>query len=333
MYSFFKYKFIEELQTRHKNSFKMCTKNNIEILPPILKRIGVVYHLAFLVVEIDPNDNKKNIKRPIGVITLNKNGRGKEKIYDMSKYEFCFDQINYKKEYYSLVDSPSFWPNKNEKNIEFLKMCLQDLLKISNECNLLKKPNKIEYDNYLSRISKLFPANYWIFFEALQKNSFQELDEEDLNNRKKEEELYKKQQKENKIKIAELSQKKQMLFYNSLTYDLSKFCKDELVPNLQGKGSYCKLQFYYLFGNLLRKIKPNLTEYLNCYNPELPQSELDKNYATSLDKLKVKLIKNYSKAIDNTICKNIAVDTLSKVLIIYLNALLLEDMHKQLIKV
>jgi len=332
MFSVFKYKFIEELQTRHKKSFKMCPSYNIEILPPILKRIGAIYHLAFLVVECDQNSDKKNIKRPIGIITLNKNGKGKEKVYDMQNYEFCFKEINYKKEYYSIVNSPSYWPNKNEKNIEFLRMCLQDLLKISNECGLFKKPNEAEYQNYLSRISRLFPSNYWVFFEELQKNEILEITESDLYERKQEELYYKQQQKINKVKLAELCKKKQTSFYKKIVYDLCNFCKQEIVFNLQNKGSYCKLQFYYNFGNELRKIKANLQDYTNCYNPELPQSELDKNYISLLDKLKVKIIKVYSKSIDNIICQNVTVDTLSKVLIIYLNALLVEDIHKRLIK-
>lgn len=332
MFSVYKYKFLEDMQVRHKNTFKLCQNETIEILPPILKKVGVIYYLAFMVVSCDYKSEKKNIKRPIGLILLNKNGKGKEKIYDMAEYEFCPREINYNKDYYSLVSSPSFWPNKNERNIEYLRMCLQDLLKISNECNLFKKPNQTEYQNYLSRISRLFPANYWTFFEALEKNEIKEISEKDLYERKQEEKYFKQQQKLNKIKLAEQSKVKQGLFYNQICKDLCAFCKKEIVSNLLGKGSYSKLQFYYLFGTKLREIKSKLSDYINCYNPELPQSELDKNYNEELDKLKVKIIKLYSNATDNVFYKNILIDTLSKVLIIYLNALLLEDMHKKLIK-
>lgn len=332
MFSVYKYKFLEDMQIRHKNSFKMCQKETIEILPPILKKVGVIYYLAFMVVSCDYKNENKNIKRPIGVILLNKNGKGKEKIYDMTEYEFCQKEINYQKEYYSLASSPSFWPNKNERNIEFLRMCLQDLLKISNECNIFKKPNQTEYQNYLSRISRLFPANYWIFFESLQNNDLEQVSERDLYNRTQEEKFFKEQQKLNKIKLAEQSKIKQVAFYNKICKDLSEFCKKEITPNLLGKGSYSKLQFFYLYGNKLREIKTKLNDYLNCYNPELPQSELDKNYNEQLDKLKVKVIKIYSNATENILYKNALVDTLSKVLIIYLNALLIEDIHKKLIK-
>ena len=332
MFNVYKYKFIEDMQIRHKNTFKLCQNETIEILPPILKKIGVIYHLAFMVVGCDYKSQNKSIKRPIGVILLNKNGKGKEKVFDMAEYEFCPSQINYNKEYYSLTSSPSFWPNKNEKNIEFLRMCLQDLLKISNECNIFKKPNITEYQNYLSRISRLFPSNYWVFYQALEQNEIEQINERDLYARKQEEKYFKQQQKINKLKLVEQTKVKQNVFYNKICKDICEFSKKEITPNLLGKGSYSKLQFYYLFGNKLKEIKANLDDYLNCYNPELPQSELDKNYLEQLDKLKVKIIKIYSNATDNVLYKNLLVDTLSKVLIIYLNALLLEDIHKKLIK-
>lgn len=333
MFSVYKYKFLEDLQVRHKNTFKMCQGDSIEILPPILKKVGVFYHLAFLVIDYNSKNPSKSIKRPIGIILLNKNGKGKEKVFDMSQFEFCKKEINYNKEFYSLTSSPSYWPNKNEKNIEFLRMCLQDLLKISKNCNMFKKPDKVDYQNYLARVSKLFPANYWIFFEALEQNEIEQISSYDLKKRKQEEYNYAEQLKLNRLKVVEQNKIKQNSFYKKLIEDISLFCKKEIIPNLLGKGSFSKLKFYQLFGAQLRKIKYNLQDYLNCYNIELSQSELDKNYESQLNKLKVKIIKIYSKASDNNFGNNITIDTLSKVLIIYLNALLIEDIHKKLIKI
>ena len=131
------------------------------------------------------------------------------------------------------------------------------------------------------------------FFEELEKNKIEEISTIDLKRRKQEEIYYAEQLKINKLKVAEQNNAKQKVFYKKICDDLSLFCKKEILPNLLGKGSYSKLKFYQLFGTKLRKIKGNLKDYLNCYNIELAQSDLDKNYEELLNKLKVQIIKIY----------------------------------------
>ena len=113
----FKFKSILNFEQTNKESFTICSKNNeISLLPPILKKVGLFFHLAFPVVELDKKNNLINIKRPIGVVLINKNG--KEKIFDLANFEFCNNLDNFDKIYYSVNTSSPYWPNKSPLNEE-----------------------------------------------------------------------------------------------------------------------------------------------------------------------------------------------------------------------
>ena len=137
MFSKYKYSFILELEKKYASSFKMCTTNKIEVLPPILKKIGLVYYLLFLVVE-EPllTQSYRPIKRPIGVIMLNKNGTEAEKMYDMQNYEFYPAKVDFEMEYFDINAYPTYWPNRTKENEERFKICLENLLVVAKNTNI-----------------------------------------------------------------------------------------------------------------------------------------------------------------------------------------------------
>ena len=73
MFSVYKYKYLEDMKIRHKNTFELCQNETLEILPPILKKIGAFYYLAFMVVESPAKTQEKNISKPVAVKTKKSN--------------------------------------------------------------------------------------------------------------------------------------------------------------------------------------------------------------------------------------------------------------------
>lgn len=333
MFNKYKYRFIEELEKKYASSFKMCTTNKIAVLPPILKKIGLVYYLAFLVIE-EPTKKQayKSIKRPIGIILTNKNGKDKEIVYDMQNYEFCPTKVDFEIDYFDIDSYPEYWPNRNKKNEEKYKICLENLLVVASKTNIFKKPNQRDYTNYLSKIRSFFPDSFWYFYEKLAKNEITEVTPELEFDREKAKIDHISRTLEVASKVRAKKDAKKLKFYNKAKQELFYFVKSELVPSLLGKGSYTKLLFFTMLGEKIKDFKKNLELYENCYDPILAESVLEKNMETCIENLKIEIVKIFSRATNNKLCKIISVDTISKVLIIFLNCLMLEDMHKKIIK-
>lgn len=333
MFSNYKYRFIEQLEKKYASSFKMCATNKIAVLPPILKKIGLVYYLAFLVIEEPTNkQNYKAIKRPIGVIMVDKNGKRDEKVFDMEKYDFCPSKVDFEIEYYSTDSYPDYWPNRSQNNVEKYKMCLENLQAVASKTNLFKKPNQKDYTNYLSKVKSFFPDSFWQFYESLQNNELIEITPEIEFDREKAKIDHVSKVLEVASKVRAKKQAKKLKFFNFVKQEVFSFVKTELSPSLLGKGSYTKLLFFYMLGKKIKEFKSKLECYENCYDPVLAESILQKNKEKCVDELKLESVKIFSRATNNTLYKTVSIDTLSKVLIIFLNSLMLEDMHKKVIK-
>ena len=108
------------------------------------------------------------------------------------------------------------------------------------------------------------------------------------------------------------------------------FLKKEVITSLKGNGSYTKLLFYTELGKYARNI--DYSKFENCYNPLLSKSVLNKNINQATEDIKFDILKIISKACKNILYNNIAVDTISKVLIVFLNAMLIEEMKNEAIQ-
>lgn len=333
MFNDYKYSFILELEKKYESSFKLCTTNKIAVLPPILKKLGLVYYLAFLVIE-EPKNNQtyKAIKRPIGIILINKNN-GKETLYDMQDYEFCPTKTDFEISYFDIDSYPEYWPNRNIKNEEKYKVCLENLRVVAHNTNIIKKPNQQDYNNYISKIRSFFPDKFWFFYETLSKNEIVEVSAELEFDREKAKIDHVSMQLEVANKVTAKKELKKAKFLNFLMHEIFNFVKVDLSPSLKGKGSYTKLIFFNMLGEKIRDFKKNISSYENCYDPILSETFLKKNQKKCIENLQIEVVKLFSRATKNSLYKIVSVDTISKVLIIFLNCLLLEDMHKKIIKI
>jgi len=406
MYNIFKYKYLQEIQEKYKSSFKLCKSNLISVLPPILKRIGAIYYLAFLVIENEltttnndvnnisninknntsnsdsnlnnsntdnnkienininnnnninnssninninnindsnnnnnnydcnnsnnKNNNKTNnlfisIKRPIGLILTTLNG--KEKIIDFKDFDFSFNNSNFNKIYYYKDTKQDFWPNENENNIERYRIYLDYLQKIVADINFVKGVNKQNYQNYLNKIKTFFPEQYWCFYEDLQRNEILQVDENDLQERKLLSEQSKIDSENEKRRLIYIQNNLKQNFTDKLKKDLITFTYNEILPLLKGKGSYTKLVFFNDLGKYFRDFNKVVNNYKMCYCPIISKEDIDKNILQAIEDENCEIVKIYARATKNPYCKINSIDALSKVMIVFLNALLLEEIH------
>lgn len=323
MQNIYKYSFLTELENKYQGYFKFS--KNIYLLPPILKKVGLIYYLAFLVIE-----KSNEIKRPIGVILINKVTL-QEKVYDMSDYEFCPTKPDFDYVYYNCNLFSNYFPFRNLETIENFKVSL-DKLAGASYSKFFNIDNN-EYQKYLARIKKLFPQEYNIFFEELEKNEIKPVDNEILARRNFTKIKFKLQK--NKIEkhqlIAEKILKKQLKkqFRNYIT----AFIKSKILPDLMGTGSYNKIVFYNKFGEYYKHFVKNIANNYNCYCMELDDNTRKQNILLLFEKEKNEVKKLLIESKNNTASKIDFIDSLSKVLIVFLNALLIEEIHNSVLPI
>ena len=322
-----KYKNILELENKYKNTFSFCKTNKISLLPPILKKIGRNYFFAFLVIEDNlPYNNE--VKRPIGIICINLKNQ-KEYFYDLKSYEFCSKNNDFNLIYYQTNNT--FWPKRTIENEEKYRICLDYLQKAINKKNIFKKTN-LFYEEYLNKVKLLFPTNYWIFFENLQNNHILKITHTIYEKRKRSNEEFLLEKEKKELLANKLIANKKNNFKEKFLSDIFQFCKKEILPILKGKGTYSKIQFFDLIGKEIKNIKKNIEKYSNCYNPLFNENTLKENYAKTFELTQIEIIKLFSKACNNNFLHNAAVDTIGKVLLVFLNALFIEELNGQAIQ-
>ncbi len=319
-----KYSFFTELEKKYQGYFKLA--KNVYLLPPILKKVGIINYLAFLVVE---NNEEKNIKRPIGIILINRI-TGQEKIYDMSEYDFCPTLSDFDYIYYNLNLENIFFPNKSLEMQEYFKVSL-DYLARSTSSKFFNIDNNI-YQKYLERIKKIFPKNYFIFFEELQKNQISPINNDNKIKRKisniDDPLIDNKSIKQRIIKNTILKKQFKIQIRNLIT----NYIKDDILPELKNNGSFGKICFYYEFGKYYKQFEKNITNNYNCYGEEIDEKIKNINIEILLKREKLAIRKILIEYKDNPKNKIDLVDALSKVLIVFLNALLVEEIHNSIIK-
>lgn len=335
MFNVYKYKYILELEQKYQNHFKLCSSNKIALLPPILKKVGLVYYLAFLVIEDNISNGIKKIKRPIGVILINKNTKGKEQVFDLENYEFCKQNTDFDQTHYIVDETSPFWPNRTPDNEENYRIILDNIQTLSNSTTLFKKPKDDGYSLYLNRLKSFIPDNYWNFYTQLEKNEIEEVSE-GIKSQRIVAKLEYRSENDKREKEREQTKKLNLINFQKQVINAGlDFAKNEIVPTLKGSGSYTKLLFYDMFGKTLRNFKKesNSDKYFNCFNPELPDYYINKNIDKVIDEFKVNIIKDFSKAKQNALYKIVSIDTISKVLIVFLNALLVEELKNTTIDI
>ncbi len=325
-YDIFKHKFLKNLEKKYSKNFALCKNNGIMVFPPIIKKIGLVYNLAFIVCD-KPENEFGFIKRPIGIIIVNKNG--KEKLIDLKDFEFCYRRNDFEIDIYKLKNNKNFWPDCSNANIEKIKKLLELLEKVFEKTTIFKKPNHNNYKSYIIGIKEFIPTNYWYFFEQLNTNKIFKVTKPVLQLRKNASAIHEEKLRE----IKSLRQKKivlnRQIFSAEIKQNMSAFIKKEVLPSLNKQASYTKLIFFKQIGKYIKQLNKNLNSFENCYDPMLTNEIIEKNKLEFFEKQKVEIIKLYSSACQNNAYKIARADVLSKVLIVFLNALLVEELHKK----
>ncbi|NCB48399.1 MAG: hypothetical protein EOM55_02065 [Clostridia bacterium] len=286
-YTIFKLSYILYLQKKYYPTFKLG-EENIYVLPPILKRRGLFFSLAFPVAK---RFDKNTISRPVGVILVNKNA--KEKFYDMSDYEFTNFSQDFKKKYtYKTYEQ------------EYLKVTLHLLLSCYPKFSVIKTKDYTE--KYLARLKNSFDEKFWNFYEDLQSNkitliSSKVIDERKLSLNNNCQKTYKK------LKIKEKIKKK-------VDFELKNFVRNEIWNTFKNKNAFSKLTFLDLLGATLKK----KFEFI------------DKN--DLLKQKKFEVVKNYAKSVNLLKVENENINYLSKLLIIFLNSMLIEEKENKVIE-
>lgn len=225
-YSIFKLSYIMYLQKKYYSVFKLG-KENIYVLPPVLKRRGLSLSLAFPVAK---RMGRNFVSRPIGVILVNKNA--KERFYDMNEFEFTNFSQNFEKEYmYKTYEQ------------EYLKATLNLLATCYPKLPFIMKK---EYNQkYLLRVKNSFDERYWTFYQDLIANKFFSVSKAVVKKRtdlEKKKDITKKNVSKSNFFI-----KKEVFF------ELKNFVFDEIWNNFEKEKEFSKLIFLELIGEILRK--------------------------------------------------------------------------------
>ncbi len=218
-YQCFRLNFIMYLQKKYYKNFKNW-RSDILVLPPVFKRIGLNVLLCFPIAKWLEEDN---ISRPIGVVSIDK--QGKETLYNLQDYEFSFENQDFDYQYpYSLQSQ------------EMIKVALD---KLYSSLPLIKGKQKrekiLEYEKYLQ---SLLPNEYFVFYNDLKNNQILPVSD------------YIKKIRKNTIKKQDVKSD----YSKKMQSELSKFIKKEILPSLKDYPSFAKLLFYQNLGEYLKKI-------------------------------------------------------------------------------
>lgn len=267
--------------------FKLGNEN-VYVLPPILKRKGLFFSLAFPVAK---RFDKNTISRPVGVILVNKHAR--EKCFDMSSYEFTNYSQDFEKKY-----------NYKTFQQEYLKTTLNLLLSCYPKFSLLK--TKDYSKTYIPRLKNSFDEDYFNFYDDLASKKLKIVSNNILTQRQN------AQINKGQISLKELKTKGKIR--NEVDFELKNYIRKEVWSTLKDKNAFSKLAFLDLLGATLK---------------------MDFNFISKDDLLKQKkfqMAKDYAKAVNLLEKEDSNIDFLSKLLIIFLNSMLIEEKKQKVIK-
>ncbi len=234
-YQCFRLNYIMYLQKKYYTEFKKWN-SKILILPPVFKRTGLNILLCFPIAKWFDDDN---ISRPIGVVTVNK--QGAETLYNLQDYEFSFENQDFDFRYpYSL------------KSQEAIKVALDKIYSSLSLPNGKQKKEKVkEYEN---RLKDLLPDEYFAFYRDLKSNQILPISD------------YIKKIRKNSARRQDAKSD----YGEKLRKEISKFIKKDLLSNLKNYPSFAKLQFYKNLGKYLKK-----STYFYDFNREFETKKYD----------------------------------------------------------
>ncbi|MDR0850586.1 MAG: hypothetical protein LBN07_03855 [Christensenellaceae bacterium] len=298
MYTMYKYSDILHMESTFAKHFaELSPSKKIIICPPVLKKHGIGYVLAYLVIP-EPLEisNRSSIRRPIGAIYRNKKNKRIIKIISCKNHEFTYDHDSFEHEYYDLQNYPDFWPNRNRENEEQFKLALEQLYRVVSEMKPFGGYNKERYTLYKNRIKHLFPMGYLYFFTALEKNEFRPVTNELARVREQARQAHQNEEVHRNQVLTQETETQRILFIKAISENIQLFVRKEILPSLKKKTPYTRLDFYEYLGKTIKKLYINTQEYQNCYSPTLSIKQRQKNESILQETIKVNLIKTYAKA-------------------------------------
>lgn len=332
MYSVYKYYNILELEQNLKSQFPQAS-NGITILPPIIKKIGMRYILAYLVIKTPKEtDHHLGVTRPIGVIYRNRKSGKILNVYNLEKYEFILDNNDFNKEYYSIESHPDFLPNKTPENEENYRLALELLYKISTKISFFKGVDIKLYEDYRNFIAQLFPPNYICFFDALQTNDIFEVNDIIIKLREIADQNHEKEQQIKQQRANQINKAARQDFNDELKQEIFNFIESDILSSLNKKSSYARVDFYIYLGKMLKEIEKDEKKYFNCYSITLTRAAIEQNKAVVFENQKVQLVKTYAKACVKSTNEDEDVNKVCDAMFDFLDAEVDEELEGQLSK-
>ena len=330
MYNIYKYYNVLELEQSLKSQFPQAS-NGITILPPIIKKLGIKYILAYLVIKTPVEvDHHLGVTRPIGIIYRNrKNGKIIE-IYNFENYEFIMGNDDYNREYYSLESHPDFLPNKTPENEEGYRLALELLYKISSKITLFKGIDNKLYEEYKTFLKELFPPNYICFYDALQHNDIFEVNDVILELRNVANQNHEKEQQIKQERANQINKIARQDFIEELKKEIYDFVESDILSSLDTKSHYAQIDFYVYLGKMLKNIVEDEKKYFNCYSITLTRAAIEQNKSVVFENQKVQLVKTYAKACAKTVAEDDNVNKVCKAMFDFLDGEIEEELNGKL---
>lgn len=298
MYTMYKYGDILQMESSLAKHFTdMSVSKKIVICPPVLKKYGMGYVLAYLVMP-EPLEiaNRSGVRRPIGVIYRHKKNKRILKIISCKNQEFTTNHDSFEHAYYDLEDYPDFWPNRTRENEEQFRLALEQLFRVVSKMSPFNGYDKEQYASYKNRIKSLFPLGYFYFFTALEQNEFKPVTNEIARVREQARQSYQHEADHRQQVIKKETEEQRLKFLKEISASIQLFVRREIMPSLKKKTPYTKLDFYEYLGKTIKKLYVDTHEFENCYSPTLSVKQRQKYTEILLETIKVNLIKTYAKA-------------------------------------
>lgn len=330
MFKIYKYFDIIEMEERYADKFAgLNPTRKIAILPPIFRKVNKKIMLAYPVISQPKfKDGHAAVTRPIGFIIRNRKTGEILQIESCENFDFAPDKTDFKIEYYDLEMHEGYWPNRNNENEERFRTALEKLYKANRTINIFGKINKAYYKPYIDEIKSFFTTRYWQFYEYLETANIVEVDERLKNRRKKAEEEHEQRMQEINLKTAVEQAFEHEKLIVEVKGKIVDFVKQEVLPTLKHKGDATRILFYNELGKVFKNLYTDLN-CKNCYDTRLTAAARKSNIEKLVSKIKIDIIKKFSRACVTPLNSISAVCDTCVTMIVFLNTMMLEEIKKE----
>ncbi len=326
------YRYFDIIQMEEKFAEKFASFNptrKIAILPPIFRNVNRKIMLAYPVISQPKyKDGHAGVTRPIGFILRDRKTGEIFQIESCENFDFCPDKLDFQVEYYDLEMHTSYWPNRTNENEERYRTALEKLYKANRTISVFGKINQEVYQKYIDEIKTLFTDRYWQFYEKLESGNIVAVDDVLRKEREKAKHEHEERMKEINLKTAVQQAFDHEKLVKTVQDKIVEYVKKDVLPTLKYKGDATRILFYNELGKIFKNLFDGL-DCKNCYDTRLTTKAREENTEKLVSKLKIDIIKKFSRACVTPLNSVVAVCNVCKTMIIFLNTMMLEEIKKQ----